>query len=51
MLLNMELSVRRERRIPQRRLIDVVKESMQILGMTEADVSDGVRWRQAIHSG
>lgn len=48
MLLNMELSVRRKRRIPQRRPLDVVKESMQIFCMTEADVSDGVRWRQAV---
>lgn len=46
MLLNMELSGGRKRR-----LIDVVKESVQILGVTEADVSDRVRWRQAIHCG
>lgn len=41
----MELPDRRKRGRHQRRLIDVVKEDVQKVGVTEEDARDGVRWR------
>lgn len=45
----MELPGRRIRARLQRRLMDVLKEDMEQVGMTEEDTSDEVRWRQMIH--
>lgn len=48
-ILKMELPGRRIRARLQRRLMDVLKEDMEQVGMTEEDTSDEVRWRQMIH--
>lgn len=48
-MLKMELPGRRIRARLQRRLMDVLKEDMEQVGMTEEDTSDEVRWRQMIH--
>lgn len=40
-MLNMELLDRRKRRRPQRGLIDVVKEDIQTIGVTEEDEGIG----------
>lgn len=41
----MEVPRRRKRYRTQKRVIDVVKEDMQRVGVTEEDALDRVRWR------
>lgn len=41
-----KLSSRRKRGRPQRRVIDVVKQDIQRVGVTEVDGRDMVRWGQ-----
>lgn len=45
----MKLSGRRTRRKPQRRLMDIAKEGVQRVGLTEKDARDWVRSREMIH--
>lgn len=41
---SMELSGRRKRGRPQRRFIDLLKKDMQVVGVTEQDTKDRMRW-------
>lgn len=50
-MLNMELPTKRKIGRPQRRFIDLVKEAMQRVDVTEKDAWDRVRWRLMIHCG
>ncbi|XP_053714091.1 cyclic nucleotide gated channel subunit alpha 1a isoform X1 [Synchiropus splendidus] len=50
-MLRLELPGRRWRGRPQRRLMEVVKEDMRIVGLREEEAEDRVRWRRRIHCG
>ncbi|KAI5609084.1 hypothetical protein C0J50_6086, partial [Silurus asotus] len=50
-MLRLELPGSRKRGRPRRRFIDVVKEDMQVVGVTEAYVEDRGLWRQMICCG
>uniref|UniRef100_A0A3Q3XPT4 C2H2-type domain-containing protein n=1 Tax=Mola mola TaxID=94237 RepID=A0A3Q3XPT4_MOLML len=43
--------VRRQRAEPKRRLMDMVREDMQIVGVREEDAEDRGRWRRMIRCG
>ena len=50
-MLEMQLPGNRRRGRPRRRFMDGVLEDMKIVGVSEKDVSDRVRWRKAIRCG
>ncbi|KAF7704300.1 hypothetical protein HF521_021372 [Silurus meridionalis] len=50
-MLRMELPGSRKRGRPRRRFMDVVKEDMHVVGVTEADVEDRGLWRRMIRCG
>ena len=47
----MELPGRRKRGRPKRRFMDVVKEDMLVVDVTEEDAEDRERWKQMIRCG
>ena len=51
MLLRLGLPGRRTRGRPKRRFMDVVKEDMKLVGVTEEEAQNRVRWRQMIRCG
>ena len=50
-MLEMDLPGRRKRGRPKRRYMDVMKEDMIEIGVTEEDAEDRVRWRGMIRCG
>ncbi|KAI5104378.1 hypothetical protein C0J45_6004 [Silurus meridionalis] len=50
-MLRMELPGRKKRGRPRRRFMDVVKEDMQVVFVTESDVEDRGLWRRMIRCG
>ena len=50
-MLRLELPGRRSRGRPKRRFMDVVREDMKLVGVSEEDAEDRVRWRHMIHCG
>ena len=50
-ILEGELPGRRKRGRPKRRFLSVVKEEIQLVGVTEEDAEDRLRWKQLIHYG
>ena len=50
-MLRMELSGKRKRRRPKRRFMDVVKEDMAEVEVTEEDTEDRNNWRREIYCG
>ena len=44
-----EAGGRRQRRRPKSRLMDVVREDMQTVGVTEEHAGDRERWRRMYH--
>lgn len=50
-MLKMELPGRRHRGRPKRRYMDAIKEDMKLVGGSEKDIEDRVRWRQMIRCG
>ena len=50
-MLEMDLPGRRKRGRPKRRYMDVMKEDMIEIGVTEEDAEDRVRWRRMIRCG
>ena len=50
-MLRMELSGKRKRGRPKRRFMDVVKEDMAEVEVTEEDTEDRNNWRWKFHCG
>ncbi|KAK2897556.1 hypothetical protein Q8A73_013936 [Channa argus] len=50
-MLRLELPGRRSRGRPKRRFMDVVREDMKLVGVSEEDAEDRVRWRHMIRCG
>ena len=50
-MMKMELPCRRRRGRPKRTYIDVVKEDMTVVGVTEEDTRDRKKWRRMIRCG
>lgn len=50
-MLEMYLPGRRKRGKPKRRFMVAVKEDMFLMGVTEEEAEDRVRWRRLIHCG
>ena len=50
-MLRMELPGKRKRGRPKRRFMDVVKEDMAEVEVTEEDTVDRNKWRRKIHCG
>lgn len=50
-MLRFMLPERRPRGRPKRRFMDLVKDDMRVVGVSEADAEDSVRWRQVICCG
>ncbi|KAJ8335039.1 hypothetical protein SKAU_G00406820 [Synaphobranchus kaupii] len=49
-MLKMELPGKRRGR-PKRRFMDVAREDMQVLGTTEEDAEERIRWKRMIRCG
>lgn len=50
-MLRFMLPERRPRGRPKRRFMDLVKDDMRVVVVSEADAEDRVRWRQVIRCG
>ncbi|XP_051788839.1 uncharacterized protein LOC127529415 [Erpetoichthys calabaricus] len=50
-ILRIELPGKRKRGRPKRRFMDVVREDMQVMGVTEQDAEDRKVWKKMIHCG
>lgn len=50
-MLKMEVPGRRKRGRRQRRYMDVTKEDVQMVGVTEQDIRDRMRWWQVTAEG
>lgn len=50
-MLNVELTARTQKSSSQRRILDIVKEDMWRVGVTEDLARNEVRWRQIIDTG
>ena len=50
-MMRLELPARRSRGRPKKRFMNVVKEDVKLVGVTEKDAEDRVRWRQMILCG
>ena len=50
-ILRMELPAKRKQGRPKRRFVDVVKEDMAEVEVTEEDTEDRINWRRQIRCG